>query len=38
MAYTKFVTDAVAVSGVCTLTLLNGDLAESTTTSMAFIH
>ena len=28
MAYTKFVTDAIAVSGVCTLTLLNGDLAE----------
>jgi hypothetical protein len=28
MAYTKFVTDAVAVSGVCTLTLVNGDLAE----------
>jgi hypothetical protein len=28
MAYTKFITDAVAVAGVCTLTLVNGDLSE----------
>lgn len=28
MAYTKFVTDAVGVAGVCTLTLVNGDLSE----------
>ena len=28
MAYTKYVTDAVAVAGVCTLTIDNGDLAE----------
>ena len=28
MAYTKFVTDAVAVAGVCTLTLINDDLED----------
>ena len=28
MAYTKFVTDAVGVAGVCTLTLVNGGLEE----------
>lgn len=28
MAYTKYVTDAVGVSGVCTLTIDNGDLAD----------